>query len=478
MSIENISFKDKKVLVFGLGLLGGGLATTNWLIKHGAKITITDLKTEADLARTLKKIKGKVSLKLAGHSKEDIESSDLIVMNPDVSINNEYIQYAFKHGIPVENEATIFLKQSACPVVGVTGTRGKTTTTHWINHFIGRQFRSAIAGNSTEYQFLKIVDRTAKLDWVASEIPSFHLELFNEEMRKPDIAVITNLYQDHLNRHGTMNGYADAKANLFTGQRQGQFLVLNADNKWMPYLLKIAKNKSKSHVWFFSATGKLSKKQNGVFYRKGEIWYQFDGHAHPVIAIKDFEHTHGSHNLENLLAAALSAYLAGITGKEIQSRIATLPQIPFRQEIIYTNKRLTIINDTTATSPDGAIAAVKRFSGPHTILIAGGTDRDLDFTEWGKVIPQHIKLENIILLSGSATDKMQAALKGGPFGKSKVASPCQTLVDCLAAALAQAQTYGHWVVLFSPGSKSFEKFKNEFDRGEQFNALVKKVMRR
>lgn len=465
-----IDVKNKKVLVFGFGILGGGLATTNWLLKHGAKVMVTDLKTQADLAPTLKKIKGKVSLKLGGHAKKDIENSDLVVMNPDVSINNEYIKHAFERGIPVENEATLFFKEAKCPIVGITGTRGKTTTTHWINHFLGAKYRSSIAGNSTEYQFLKIVDRTTKLDWVTSEIPSFHLELFNEEMRKPDIAVITNLYQDHLNRHLTMEGYADAKANLFIGQQQGQVLILNADNKWTPYFSKLAKNKSKGHVWYFSASGKLNKKQNGVLYRKGAIWYQFDGHMHEVLKIKSFEKEYGSHNLENLLASALAAYLAGVTGKEIQSRISTLPQVPFRQEIIFKNNRLTIVNDTTATSPDGAIAAVKRFGGPHTILIAGGTDRNLDYKEWGKVIPKFIKSANLVLLEGTATAKMLASLPRRWHDKT----PAENLAQALDQAIQAASAVKGALVLFSPGAKSFGPFKNEYDRGAKFAALVRK----
>lgn len=471
--------------MFGFGILGGGLATTNWLIKHGAKVTVTDLKTKTDMAPTLKKIKGKVLLKLGGHSKKDIESTDLVVMNPDVSISNEYIKHAFKKGIPVENEATLFFKQAECPIVGITGTRGKTTTTHWINHFLGAKYRSAIAGNSTEYQFLKIVDRTPRLDWVASEIPSFHLELFGDEMSKrasselqrrgPDIAVVTNLYQDHLNRHLTMKGYADAKANLFIGQQQGQVLILNADNKWTPYFSKLAKNKSKGHVWFFSAAGKLGKKQNGVFYRNRSIWYQFDGHAHEVIEVKNFEKEYGSHNLENLLASALAAYLAGVTGKEIQSRISTLPQIPFRQEIIFKNKRLTIVNDTTATSPDGAIAAAKRFGGPHTILIAGGTDRDLDFKEWGRIIPKHVLPKNLILLNGTATDKMCAVLPGRWLD---VATRVETLTQALDQAIQVAGAVKGSTILFSPGAKSFSRaFRNEYDRGRKFSALVRKEVR-
>jgi len=480
MSTDNIEmgsgFKDKKVLVFGLGLLGGGVATTNWLLKQGARVTVTDPLGEDRLAESIKKLEGNVEFRLNNsQTEEDYKKADVVIINPAFPPNNEWTQLAKKLGKEVTNEAIIFYNLFPGKIIGVTGTRGKTTTTTWIHHFLQTSFRSTLAGNSSERPFLKVLDESSQFDIAATETPSYHLEYFNSSVRSADIAVVTNIYIDHINFHGTREKYAEAKMNIFRWQKPGQRVVLNYDNDLTENIIQ---NPSPSDLWLFSATQKLPEDVNGIFYTNHNLIFQRDGRTETLFSIGNFVKEKGEHNLENLLASASAAHLAGVPWEKIQSAISTLPQIPFRQEIIFKNDELTIINDTTATSPDGAIAAVKRFSGPHTILIAGGTDRDLDFTEWGKVIPRHIKLENIILLSGSATDKMQASLKGGPFGKSKVASPHQTLADCLAAALAQTQAYGHWVVLFSPGAKSFEKFSNEFDRGERFNALVKKVMGR
>ena len=153
MNAPHFTFRDKRVLIFGLGLLGGGVATANWLIKQGAKLTITDLKTEEGLAPSLKKIKGKVVLMLGGHDGVDVRQYDIIVLNPGVSVNHSLIQYAIKLGKPVVNEATIFYNNWPGKIIGITGTRGKTTTAHWTAHLMGD--RAVLAGNSPDHPFLQ-----------------------------------------------------------------------------------------------------------------------------------------------------------------------------------------------------------------------------------------------------------------------------------------------------------------------------------
>ncbi len=395
--------------------------------------------------------------------------------NPDVSIKNPFIRYALRLGKRVENEATIFFGSFPAKLVGITGTRGKTTTTAWTNHFLKAGFRSAIAGNSTEHQFLKVLDRASKLDRAVAEVPSFHLELFDGVRRASDVAVITNIYQDHLNRHGTLRQYALTKAKLFEHQTPGQHLVLNADDVWTRFFLR---QRPRAQVWFFSARP-LPRGTQGVFYRNKAIFLQFDGRKEKIFELGDLIRERGEHNLYNLLASSLAAYLAGASWFQIQQRIASLPAVPFRQQVVFRGKpfgkaqgELTIINDTTATSPEGCIAAVRRFAGPHTILIAGGTDRDLDFSQWGKVVPRYIKRGNIVLLSGSATDKMLATL-----GRRPNVKVFGTLSEAFRAALEKASCMVRAVVLFSPGAKSFELFANEYDRGKKFNALVAKEVR-
>lgn len=466
-SAEKNIFSGKKVLVFGLGILGGGVSTANWLIRHGAKVTITDLKNKRQLAPSLKQIKGKAKLRLGGHNEDDIKFNDVIVINPDVSIINPYVKMAQEMGKDIENEATIFYGLCPKPIIAVTGTRGKTTTVNWIRHFLGG--KAAMAGNSFSYPLLKMLDKMDKYTMAVNELPSFHLELFPYVDKGPDVAVITNIYQDHLNRYASMADYAATKANVFTKQNENQNLILNADNQWTPFFVR---RKPKSKIWYFSMAP-LDSKSRGVFFKEDGIYLQIDGKAGKVLNMIGFIEKWGEHNLQNLLVSSLAAYLGGVSWKNMQQAIRTLPEVPFRQEVIYQNRRIKIINDTGATSPDGGIAAIKRFGSPTCVLITGGTDRQLEYDEWAKVALQHFKPENLIMLSGSATDKMRKEL-GTMGGKIKV---YDDLKDCIRAGLQRAYTYPNSVLLFSPASKSFEKFKNEYDRGRQFNRIIKREVK-
>lgn len=458
--------KDQKALVFGLGLLGGGVATTNWLIRHGYEVAVTDLKNEKQLRSSLKKIEGKVELKLGGHSEKDIENADMVVVNPDVSVNNPFIQLARKLHKTVANEATLFYAHWPKKTIAVTGTRGKTTTVNWINHLLRPAYKLVVTGNSFSRPLLKVADQAEKFDYAVTELPSFLLELFDQTAKPPDMAVITNLSQDHLNRHGSLGEYAKTKANIFKNQNSSQRLILNANNSWTDFFLE---ENPKAQIFFFSLKA-LAKNKRGVFYRDGNICWQDEGAApQAVLKAEKFIKEKGEHNLENLLASVLAAFLAGRSWKDVAKRMPTLPAIFFRQELVFESESLKVFNDTTATSSEGGVAALKRFGGPDCFLITGGTDRQLDFRNWAETLKELQPLPNVVFLSGSATDKMLAELKG-------VIPPEQikdTLKECWQWALDRAVQHRGSVILFSPASKSFEKFKNEYDRGRKFNRLVR-----
>jgi UDP-N-acetylmuramoylalanine--D-glutamate ligase len=351
--------------------------------------------------------------------------------------------------------------------VAVTGTRGKTTTVNWINHFLKKRFRTSPAGNSTDCQFLKILNSKNRLDVAVVEISSFHLEYFNNIKSAPDIAVITNIYQDHLNRHNTIKNYALTKANIFRKQSKDQNLVLNYDNKWTKLFLKL---KPKAKIWFFSLNP-LPLNLNGLYYDRNSAILNLNRKRVRVLSLSGFEEKYGRHNLQNMLAGSLAACLFGIKWSDIEKAIKNLPSIEFRQQEIFKSKNLTIINDTTATSPEGGIAALNRFGGPGTILITGGTDRNLDYKEWCRVVFKKIKPKNLIFISGSSTDKMLGLLKD----KIKKPLVCDNLKDCVGEALKIAKRQTKAIILFSPAAKSFEKFKNEYDRGKKFNAIIKSL---
>lgn len=442
--------KGKKVLLVGLGILGGGVATTKWLLEQGANLTITDMKDAEALKTSLEKLdkyKKNIKFVLGEHKEEDFLNNEIIVVNPDVPIDNKFVKLAKENGKIIENELSLFYKFcNAKDTIGITGTRGKTTTVNWTSHLLS----APIVGNSPENPFLgDTISNSKNLDKIVLEIPSFQLELVGEyvdsqyDKLSPHIAVITNLYRDHINRHKTMERYALAKANIFKYQNENDYLILNKDNGWTDFFLQ---QKPRSKVILFS------KKDDFDFLDKN-----------------DFIAKWGKHNLVNLIVAIRIAKICGVEDSIIKSQIETLPQIKFRQEKVFDNGEIEIYNDTSATSPEATIAAVARFKNhENLILISGGTDKELEFTGFAKEIGSMIKPKNLILLSGSATEKIKNELGWNTYNEF------DTLEGCFDDALLKSHKKKS-VIIFSPASKSFEKFKNEFDRGEKFNELVKKL---
>lgn len=460
--------QNKKVLIFGLGNLGGGVFSTLYFAKNGCQLRITDLKTKKELKDSLQKLKN-ISAKfiLGKHRKEDFLWADLIVVNPGVSYRNQFLKLAREEGKTIVNDAILFLQKFPGEIIAITGTRGKTTTTNWLFHFLknAKGFRKVfIGGNSSKNPLSKILlQKPKEKDLAIVELSSFQLELVTSKIRKPRIAIITNLLPDHLNRYRNLKEYALKKAKIFQGQRKEDLIIFKKDNPWTKFFLSL---KPKSKVYFI-AQKPLADKEKGI-YRKGDFLYLKLNGRKKYLSVKKFLQNCGEHNVDNLMFAVLTAILMGISATEIKKKIKNLPTIRYRQEIILKEKQLTIINDAASTSPEAVIAALKRFAHPNLILITGGTDKNLSYQELAKVIKKKIKPANLILLEGSATLKLISELQKLNY---PIKNLFPTLKECLQKAfLIKTKPK---LILFSPGSASFEKFKNEFDRGKQLNSLMK-----
>lgn len=473
---------QQKALVAGLGVLGGGVATTKWLLTHGYRVTVTDLRSRAKLMssiRVLGKRAKSVRFVLGRHRLADFRSHDLIVANPAVPRESPYLAAARTAGREVTNDARIFLNSFEGPLIAVTGTRGKTTTVNWTAHLMRGAYRDLLAGgnSSADMPLLKLLDESSPNVPAVIELSSWQLELVSGARRAPDIAVITNLYPDHLNRYRGMRAYAAAKAGVFHDQTPDQALILNADDAWTPFFLK---RKPRSRL-FFTSLRPLSKSERGVFLMDGAAWARMTaGPAEPVLSSAALRKLgeRGEHNIQNLLTSLLVGRLSGIPFKFLARRLSSLPAIPFREEIIYKDRRLTVVNDSAGTSPDATLAALRRFQKARIILLAGGTDKELEFGEWAETIKRCIPPEHLLLLEGSATKKMIAALaRIGYFNGTEPKPFGEFLAMILAARkLAVGGKKQGTVVLFSPGAASFEKFKNEFDRGRKFAAYSKRYL--
>jgi UDP-N-acetylmuramoylalanine--D-glutamate ligase len=442
-----MKFKSKKVLLMGLGILGGGAATTRWLVEQGAVLTVTDMKNEEALKISLEKlndIKNKINFVLGEHREEDFLNNEIIVLNQDIPFDNKFVEIARQAGKRIENELTLFYAFSKSKnIIAITGTRGKTTTANWTAHFLKSiNPNTFLIGNSPDKPLLQEIKNVSQNSLVVLEVPSFNLEIVDGKNFKPHIAIITSLYLDHLNRHKTVENYAATKANIFKGQTSDDFLILDGKSDWTKFFLDF---KPKSKV---------------LFYDKQDIFSEDE--------MERFTHEWGKHNFKNLLAAGTAALAAGCSLEKIKALMLELPQIKFREEKIFENDKISIYNDTTATSPEASLAAMERFHSDEekVVFIIGGTDRELDFKQWAIKVQGLVKPEDIIFLSGSATEKMKKELAWSHFNEF------DTLEECFKEALKIVESKLKSKIIFSPGAKSFEKFKNEFDRGEKFNALV------
>lgn len=476
-----MEFKNKKVLIFGLGSLGGGVATAKWFYKKGAKLIITDLKSKKDLEKSLKRLKNiKAKYILGKHREKDIDSVDIVVVNPGVSYKNKFILYAREKNKEVVNDCYMFFKYAEGDIIAITGTRGKTTTTTWIYEILKLfekeiKRKILIGGNQPEKSLLKILDKTKNNTISVLEISSFQLEFYTTSLKAPNIAIITNILTDHLNRYENLEEYAKIKANIFLNQKEDDFLILNKDNKWWKFFLK---SKPRSKVYFVS---KKNLKNKGIFC-KGNFLYIRDERLIKLFNVKNFIKIYGEHNLYNLMFSILATYiyLKNFHNfnpqrflKRIKKNIFNLSLPPFRQQIVFKKKNLIIVNDSAGTTPDATISAILRFKNffggkTNIILICGGTDKNLDFSELSKIIKQNILPTNLILLNGSATQKLIKELGKINYPTTNI---FESLKECFKKALELIK--GKSVIIFSPGAASFEKFKNEFDRGKQFNKIIK-----
>ncbi len=476
-----MSFKGKNILVMGLGTLGGGVATTRWFLKHGAKVTVTDMRDKKALApsiRTLGSAAKKVAFVLGGHRDEDFKKNDVIVANPAVPRESRYLAIARRRGKVIVNDARLFFDEVKNPVIAVTGTRGKTTTVNWMNFILNASGkRSLLGGNSSYVALLDLAGDLKPGKTAVVELSSWQLEFLPGAQRAPDIAVITNLYPDHLNRYAGIKDYAAAKAGIFSGQTQRQALILNAESKWTEFFLA---RKPKAQVYFFS-TRFLPEGKPGVFMKGGALFFRTKEGTEEVVSRGSMAvlEKKGEHNLANFAAAALAAHLAGAPWFEIAHAAFDLPDVKYREQVVLKKKGLMIVNDSAATSPDAVVAAIRRFKNDgRLLLMTGGTDKNLDFKPLAKEVKKTLPPEQNLFLDGSATKKLLKELKRMDYfrgSKTGLHDDLAGMIDS-AARLLRRSKKEKWVVLFSPGAASFEKFKNEFDRGRKFDLYCRQFV--
>jgi len=478
--------RHSRVLILGLGSYpqGTGVSSAIYFAKQGHDVLATDLKTAEQIGenvRTLEVYKN-VQFHLGGERIEDVDWADVIVQNPGVRRQNLLFKRAVHLNKQLINDITIFLEKATCLTIGITGTRGKSTTTAWIADMLRRSGKKVYVGGNITVSPLTFLDEAKKTDIAVIELSSWLLETCGLNGISPKIAVWTNVMSDHLNTYDGLEDYAEAKAQIMRNQKPGDLFIPNLDDKFVSSYVDEAPGKvlgfSSGHprrgtpLWApNSKTTKL-----GAWIAKGKIIALIKGKATEILPVSDIGLI-GEHNIMNALGSVVAAFSAGANLKGVKESLMKFGGVPFRQEKIAVKNGITFINDTTATTPDAAIAALNAFAHPIGKVtsyklqesrivhwICGGADKGLDFSPLAKVIKgKNIKIHVLI---GTALDKFTAALK-----KQKlVFDTHDTLADAFHACVTEAKPGD--AVLLSPACASFGLFKNEFDRGGQYNALV------
>lgn len=462
MEISENWFQNKTVLVFGLGLHGGGLAVTNWLVRHGARVIVTDKKTKRELGSTLIRLYKKNVRFYLGKEPAIILLSkvDLIIQNPGVPNEHKFLIQAKRKNIPIMNEAGLFFSLCKYPIVAITGSKGKSTTTDLLATIVKSQFKKAlVGGNIRTTAMFTILDKVKHKTPIILELSSWQLEGLVAIKRSPELAIVTNIKPEHLNRYKSFHHYIKAKSYIFRWQKYSDKTILNLDDKETKKFGFLTKGK----VYWFSSKKIVAQ---GVFIKNNNIYWKEKNNIEKIISINQIKLL-GLHNLQNVLAAVCASKIMHIQNKNIKKILKKYKGLPDRLEMIRTYNGIRFINDTTATAPVATIAALQTIAG-NIILIAGGSSKDLPVLDLAREIKK--KVNYSLLFKGKGSDELITALSKIKYPKAKIKTNFISMKSIIKEAVKLAKKGD--VVLLSPGFASFSNFVNEFDRGQQFKKEI------
>lgn len=458
------SLAGKKITVMGLGLHGGGLGTVEYLAGQGATVTVTDMKTAEQLAPSLEKLTHipNLTFVLGRHRDEDFTAADMIVRNPSVPRQSKYLELARSHHIPVEMDSSLFFTYApTSQIIGVTGSKGKTTTSAGIAVILKAAWPQAVAVGVDGISPLKELPVISPNTPVIFELSSWRLEALEEHKRSPHIAVVTSLYRDHLNTYASFADYIETKKTIIRYQTKEDIAVLNYDDP----LIRQWRQEVQAQAYWYSLAS-LPADVNGIYIKDSTIWIRRQGADTELFPLTSLP-LHFPHEQRNLLPGILVAHLLGMPAANIKEGVQLIHGLPYRLETVREKDGITYINDSAATMPDATIAALQALKGKSLVHIIGGSDKNLLFEELAQEVAQ-AAIRALIWLPGTATERMKETILAvnHTFPAYMVSSMQEAVIQ--ASQLAQ----GGDVVLLSPGATSFGLFLHEFDRGDQFRQAV------
>jgi UDP-N-acetylmuramoylalanine--D-glutamate ligase len=441
----------------GLGLHGGGIASARFFTLSGCRTTVTDLRGAEALRPSLERLAGlDLRYVLGGHREAEFTDTDLVIKNPAVPASSPFLRLARERGIPVETDLSVFLSLCPNPIVAVTGSKGKSTTSSAVHAGLLARWPGARLGGNITVSPLDFLSELGPRDPVVLELSSWQLaDLRDRAVFRPRVSLITNLLPDHQDRYAGMEPYIADKKVIFRRQGARDYALFNRDDPFQaPFPAE-----TRARARFFSARP-LPAGEEGAWLEGERGLLRRGGSTVPILEEALLA---GTHNRLNLLAAGLACVLFGMEAAEVRAALGRFPGLPHRLELVREKDGVRLYNDSAATMPHATAAALRSLP-PPIVLITGGTDKNLDFSPLAEALRSP---RAVFLLAGSATEKIRAILDQGGVAYR---GPFESLEEIVARAFAECVPGTS--LLFSPAAASFEKFKNEFDRGNRFRELA------
>ena len=448
-------FKGKKIIVLGAGI--SGISVAHVLQQEGAQVCLSDSKKREDITNDLSCLLDVgVDLKLGNQSNDVLEGMDYMVISPGISINAPIVKKAQENGIAVMSEVEVAFNLAKAPILAVTGTNGKTTTTTLLGELLKHTGKKVLVGGNIGMALSAEAKSADKDDLIVAEISSFQLEGVTEF--RPHIAAVLNITPDHIDRHGTLENYKLAKEKIFAKQTNEDFLVLNYDD------LKVREmaNESAGKVMFFSTKQVLPE---GIYLENDNLVANYCG-VKNVICHKDELQIKGEHNIQNAMAACAFGVILGIGVDAMSLTLREFKSVEHRIEFVDVINEVEYYNDSKATNPESAIKALEAFAG-GVILVAGGHDKMTDLTDFMEAIKSKV---SCLILIGEATVRFKENAE--KYGVDNIY--CATSMEDAVKYAHSIAKYPQAVVL-SPACSSYDMFKNYEERGTIFKNLVKSL---
>jgi UDP-N-acetylmuramoylalanine--D-glutamate ligase len=459
------TLKDKHAVILGFGRQGKSLA--RWLPTQGARVTISDQRDAGALADDLLDfLTEPVSFALGSNAVELLDDADMLCVSGGVPLTLPIVEEARQRGIPVTNDAILFLERCPALVIGITGSAGKTTTTTLVGKMSEADGRKTWVGGNIGDVLLDDLENMSQDDTVVMELSSFQLELTTIS---PDIAAVLNVTPNHLDRHGNLQAYAAAKSNIFLFQAGNDTAIFGEDNVIANTLAEMAPARKS----FFSARRMVS---DGAFLlgrRVAVVGTSSPTGTARVVCEKNEIKLRGEHNVSNVLAACALAGAAGISVEAMRKAILEFYGVEHRLEIVAQIQDVLWVNDSIATAPERVVAALRSFEEP-IILLAGGRDKALPWSDMAGLAVERCK--SVIAFGEHGPMIAQAvnhARRGSLHGQLREVKVVETLEE--AVKIAEQMASAGDVVLLSPGGTSYDAYRDFAERGEHFRELVRDI---